>query len=373
MLNPTLTCFGPAGARVAVTCGQDDAATLVERYLAPWWSPKDLTTGAEPTARVALQTDPQLYQLAVNAFLEAPSPPREGRYAGRRVLHTTGPDGTVRAMAPDDGLAYHVRGTSVTVTGRNTKVVALAACRVAVDLVWGLMEAQGYTLLRASSATSGGKAVLALGPGSGPSTTALLMAADHHYGLQATEAVFARVEADGTISTRPWASSIAVGLGLLDALGWYDIVRDRQARGDILHPGTYRQVRQALAEGRRIPLIGSRGQELTVHLFPDQVWHWFGVVPTHAATAAAVLVTAADTSLALPARSRAPTVNADDVLMPAPEGGDPLGLRPLPPATHRVNADRLVQALAALPHHSVDLTGCIPDATRPLSALADAY
>ncbi|WUH90290.1 hypothetical protein OG900_09395 [Streptomyces sp. NBC_00433] len=95
------------------------------------------------------------------------------------------------------------------------------------------------------------------------------------------------------------------------------------------------------------------------------------VTTTHAATAAAVLFTAP--SLPPSAEARAQGVHAADVLVAIPDGGDPLRLRPQPPPTRRTNAARLVQALAALPRHSVVLTGGIPGTTCPMNALADAY
>ncbi|WNI19967.1 hypothetical protein [Actinacidiphila sp. ITFR-21] len=352
MTTPTATCFGPAGARVAVTAGRDEAAALA-RLFTPWWdcAPQ---SGAQPAAHIGVHVSERLHGQAVDAFRTAAARPRTGRYAGSPLVATAGADGTVHALAPDAGVAYRSAGGSVTVVGRDRDRVVAASFQVAADLVQGLMESQGYTLLRASSAVHGGQAVLGLGgPGpdrSGRAAAALLLAARHRFGLQATDQVFARAEADGTVSTRPRTGPIALGLGLLDALGWYGTVRERLAGGEALHPGTDRHVAVALAAGRRTPLFGPAG-ERTARLWPDQVFSWFGLVPAHAATAAAVAFPAADPTVA-PAFTGRRAVTDGDLLLPAPDGEDPLGLRPLHPAARRTAADRLLAALNRLPHHT---------------------
>nr|WSX75813.1 hypothetical protein OH826_19335 [Streptomyces sp. NBC_00899] len=367
-MTTTVTCFGPAGARVAIHSDQAVVTSSLGHLFAPWWNPKNLREGAEPAAHVTVRVDRQI-QEAGRSLLRDPNL-REGRYAGQRLLFTTG-QGAVRAYCPHDAVAYEAVGNHVTVTGLTRTSVILAASRVVVDLVWGLMEAQGYTLVRASSATSGARAVLTLdGPGSGMSTSALLLAAEHHYGLQATEAVFARVESDGSISTRAWANPISIGLQQLYALGWSETVCALAEREGVLHPSTDPRVIDALKAGRGTALLDADGAELTVRLWPraaDQ----FGVFTTHTAGAAAVVVPTAG-PVAASAGAGQRTVNGSDVLLDATDEGDPLGLRPRSP-DRRTTADRLVRALAALPHHYVDLTDGIPLSTRAVDTLADAY
>lgn len=277
-MTTTVTCFGPAGARVAIHSDQAVVTSSLGHLFAPWWNPKNLREGAEPAAHVTVRVDRQI-QEAGRSLLRDPNL-REGRYAYQRLLFTTG-QGAVRAYCPHDAVAYEAVGNHVTVTGLTRTSVILAASRVVVDLVWGLMEAQGYTLVRASSATSGARAVLTLdGPGSGMSTSALLLAAEHHYGLQATEAVFARVESDGSISTRAWANPISIGLQQLYALGWSETVCALAEREGVLHPSTDPRVIDALKAGRGTALLDADGAELTVRLWPraaDQ----FGVFTTH--------------------------------------------------------------------------------------------
>ncbi|TVL90261.1 hypothetical protein [Streptomyces sp. SAJ15] len=66
-------------------------------------------------------------------------------------------------------------------------------------------------------------------------------------------------------------------LGLLDALGWYDQIRERVQRGEQLHPTQHQKVTDALRSGSRTPLWKESGKELKPQFFPDQLATWLGL------------------------------------------------------------------------------------------------
>ncbi len=65
---------------------------------------------------------------------------------------------------------------------------------------------------------------------------------------------------------------------VVDALGLYDVVRNRLQAGEQLHPTQHQDVTDALLAGRREPLWESDGKrEKKVQVFPDQFATWFGM------------------------------------------------------------------------------------------------
>src|SRR6185437_4649883 len=100
----------------------------------------------------------------------------------------------------------------------------------------------------------------------------------------------------------PWPSSLNIGLGLLHALGWADILRARYLGGE---PAPYHQrdeVTAALLAGTRAP-VRADGAELKAQLFPEQVRDWLGVELGSSAVLAAIVVPRIDLSRSQPAVS----------------------------------------------------------------------
>ncbi|MGY0063916.1 hypothetical protein ACWY4P_46935 [Streptomyces sp. LZ34] len=169
--------------------------------------------------------------------------------------------------------------------------MALAAARIARiarEMIRAALLSDGWTLLHASAVVRDGKTVLTFGSkGAGKTTTALLLAS---CGLQllASARAFIRPDADG-LQVLPWPSAAAIGLGLLDALGLYDVVRDRLKSGEQLHPTQHQDVTDALLAGRREPLWEAGGnrekREKKVQVFPDQFDTWFGMTLATGGTA----------------------------------------------------------------------------------------
>lgn len=133
------------------------------------------------------------------------------------------------------------------------------------------------TSLHASAVTRDKRVMLAFGgKGAGKTTTALTLATRHGWELLASDRVFVRPHQDGGVWVLPWPSAAALGLGLLDALGWLDVARKRLEGGESLHPTQDQRVKDALLAGRSTPLWEGK-RELKAQVFPDQFPDWFGV------------------------------------------------------------------------------------------------
>ncbi|MDT0341810.1 hypothetical protein [Streptomyces litchfieldiae] len=87
--------------------------------------------------------------------------------------------------------------------------------------------------------------------------------------------MFVRPDVAGGVEVLPWPAAAAVGLGLLNALGWYDIAQARLRTGESLHPTQDQRVTDALLAGRREPLWGG-ARELKAQVWPVQFATWFG-------------------------------------------------------------------------------------------------
>ncbi|MFC8374211.1 hypothetical protein ACFUIT_40795 [Streptomyces sp. NPDC057239] len=110
--------------------------------------------------------------------------------------------------------------------GRRAEDVATATARLAREVVRGVLLRDGWTVLHASAVVRDGRVILTLGgKGAGKTTTAVALAHRYRLGLLANDRVFVRPAGNGGVDVLPWPAAAAVGLGLLDALGWFDVAR----------------------------------------------------------------------------------------------------------------------------------------------------
>ncbi|MFD5542454.1 hypothetical protein ACFWIJ_32720 [Streptomyces sp. NPDC127079] len=261
------------------------------RYFGPWWNaaaaadpgPGSLADGG---GLVLADVDPG--RVDDIAALVADCGPEETTYANARTLVGRA-DGITHAVQPEERIGYQANGRRLVIVGGDLQSVAVAAARLARELVRGQLLADGWTVLHASAATQNGDAVLTLGDkGAGKTTTGLLLALGG-WGLLANDRVFVRPEPDGHVRVLPWPSAAALGLGLLDATGLYDQVREKVLAGGQLHPTQHPTVTQALVDGRREPLWKDTGKELKPQFFPDQLASWLGLTLATEAHAAGLL------------------------------------------------------------------------------------
>ncbi|MGH4001483.1 MAG: hypothetical protein ACRDTJ_28935, partial [Pseudonocardiaceae bacterium] len=226
---------------------------------------------------IVAEVDPR--RLADLAAGVAGSPPEQTMYARASMRVARSDDGSVQALSPTEELAYRtVPGLGrILIVGANEQPVSTAAARLAREAVRAVLHREGWTLLHASAVVSDGRAVLTFGSkGAGKTTTALLLARHCGWKLLANDRIFVRVDPSG-VQILPWPAAAAIGLGLLDALGLYDLAHERVQAGEQLHPTQDERITAALRAGHRIPLREPDGRELKAQVFPDQLFTWFGL------------------------------------------------------------------------------------------------
>jgi hypothetical protein len=267
------------GAEVSVVSAEHAVTDWSVRYFGQWWKAAEVdpqTVCAGPL--VLAEVDPGAYAEASRAVTQAPH--TSTVYAkAPMLLARDEAAGVIWAVCPEEALAYRSEpaGASLMICGCDVEPVAMATARLAREVMRGVLLRDGWAVLHASAVVHQGRAFLTLGQkGAGKTTTALALAARYGLGLLANDRVFVRVNDRGGVDVLPWPSAAALGLGLLDALGWFDICRERLEAGEALHPTQDGRVTEAILAGRREPLWeGSK--ERKAQVFPDQFPGWFGV------------------------------------------------------------------------------------------------
>ncbi|MEV6674897.1 hypothetical protein [Streptomyces sp. NPDC051162] len=281
----TATRIATATQAVTVTSNSKVVTDWALRYFGPWWNAGSATSGSGPL--VTADVNPE--KVTGIAQCVADRPHEETDYAGVPMLFDRDDDGTVLASQSEEKTAYRAEpGGDLHIYGCEDIPVALAAARLAREVIRGQLLADGWSILHASAVVRDGRTVLTLGgKGAGKTTTALLLARAG-WQLLANDRVFIRRE-DDRLRVLPWPSAAAVGLGLLDALGWYDQVRERVQNGEQLHPTQHQKVTDALHSGSRTPLWKESGKELKPQFFPDQLHAWLGLTLAAGGYAARIL------------------------------------------------------------------------------------
>ncbi|MBP2402493.1 hypothetical protein [Streptomyces syringium] len=284
-MTRTATRIATATQAATVTSNSTVVTEWALRYFGPWWSATSTTEDDGP--QVIADVNPgRVTEIAQQV---ADRSGEETVYASSRMLLGRDDEGTVFASQREDKTAYRAEpGGPLHIYGCEDIPVALAAARLAREVVRGRLLADGWSILHASAVVRDGQAVLTLGDkGAGKTTTALLLARAG-WQLLANDRVFIRPDGD-RLRVLPWPSAAAIGLGLLDALGWYDQVRDRVQEGEQLHPTQHQMVTDALHSGSRTPLWKESGKELKPQFFPDQLATWLGLTLATEGHAARIL------------------------------------------------------------------------------------
>ncbi|MER6156929.1 hypothetical protein ABT147_15490 [Streptomyces sp. NPDC001868] len=360
MSTPTATRLRAGDASVTVLSTTSAFVTSwALRYFGPWWNAapvrvEDICAGPLVTANV----DAQAYDDLARRVTTVPHD--EATYARARLLLARDDTGTITAVSPAEHLAYRSEPCAgrLVVHGEAPEPVALAAARLAREMIRAALLRDGWTLLHASAVAHDGQVLLSFGSkGAGKTTAALLLAA-HGHRLLANDRVFVKsVGAD--VRVLPWPAAAAVGLGLLDALGLYDVVRERLRAGERLHPTQHPEVTAALLAGRREPLWEPDGRrERKVQVFPDQFPDWFGMELATGGRVAALLFPRIDPAAAPALTDGDRTLGEPDFMSGSTEDRypDAFGLaRGLDPAGGDVARAAVAERLAVLPHRQVVL------------------
>ncbi|MYQ91464.1 hypothetical protein GTY20_09050 [Streptomyces sp. SID4946] len=291
MNTVTATRLHAADVNITMVSNTPQVTDYARRYFGPWWSTVEVPAESACAAPVVF-ADVDADRYATLQALVETCPHEETTYAKAATLVARDAEGTVTAVSPSQQLAYrHEPATGrLSVIGTSGEPVALAAARIARDAVRGMLLRDGWTLLHASAVTDNCRTVLTFGEkGAGKTTTALALA-NLGWQLLANDRIFVRPDEHGQLRVLPWPSAAAIGLGLLDALGWYDIARKRVGAGEALHPTQHQDVTAALLAGRREPLWEPSGKrERKVQVYPDQFADWFGLKLATSGLAQAVL------------------------------------------------------------------------------------
>jgi hypothetical protein len=268
-----------AGAFMTVVSAERAVTDWTARYFGQWWKateipPESVCAGPVVVAEVS----PGAY---ADASLEVTQAPHTSAvYAKAQLLLTRDEAaGVIRGVSPEEALAYRSEPAagSLAVIGCDTEPVATATARLAREVMRGTLLRAGWSVLHASAVVHEGRVILTFGQkGAGKTTTALTLAAQRGLALLANDRVFVRPNDSGGVDVLPWPSAAALGLGLLDGLGWFGVVQERLEHGESLHPTQDGRVTEALRAGRREPLWEG-GKELKAQVFPDQFPSWFGV------------------------------------------------------------------------------------------------
>ena len=343
-----------ADAAVTVASTEQAITDWAVRYFGPWWEAAETATEAQH--QVIAQVDSAAYAKAALAVTLAQH--TSTTYAKALTLVARDDDAAVvRAVSPGEGLAYLSEPEQLTVTGCKVEPVALATARLAREVMRGVLLRSGWSVLHASAVVKDGDVVLALGgKGAGKTTTALALASRHGFQLIANDRVFVRPDGNGGVDVLPWPSAAAVGLGLLDVLGWFDVARERLEKGEVLHPTQDARVTSALLAGRREPLRED-GKELKAQVFPDQFVSWFGL-SLAAGGKAAALVFPRIAPGATPARDSAQRhLNDADFMSGSTEDRypDTFALARVDGGGTEESRREVTDLLTRLPHHPVVL------------------
>ncbi|MFI7643387.1 hypothetical protein [Nonomuraea sp. NPDC049400] len=357
----------------AAICITGPAATTdwARRYYAPSWDVATLPADqAYDIPGVAARIDDDEYDALADRITRAPH--RDVTYARKHML-LADLDGAITAVCPAERLAYrsHPEIGMLHITGCDSETLATAVARLAREMVRGQLIRDGWSLLHASAISRKDRVMLAFGgKGSGKTTTALTLTRAGAWELLANDRVFVRAEDDGRVRVLPWPSAAAVGLGLLDALGWYDIVRERLLAGEALHPTQDARVTDALLQGRRNPLWDG-GRELKAQIWPVQFTDWFGVGMAQEGDAAALLFPQVDAAADQPRLTQSARILSDDDFMAKAEDRYPdiFQLVQAPIGGHDSSRARAATHLQALPHHGLTLTHGVEANAELLDAL----
>lgn len=270
-------------ATVTVVSDTKDITDWALRYFGGWWNATTVPVPADHSDSLAeggalLLADVDDTRLAGIETLVGDYDHNEIEYANARTLVARHEDGAVYATQPAERLAYHYDPATsrLVIAGAHAQSVAVAASRLARELIRGQLLRAGFHILHASCVVRNGGSLLTFGPkGAGKTTTALLLAREG-FELLANDRVFIRPEGGG-LRILPWPSAAAIGFGLLKSTGLYEPLRARILEGEQMHPTQDQRVTDALHAGSTEPIWNAKGKELKPQFFPDQLSSLLGM------------------------------------------------------------------------------------------------
>ena len=251
--------------------GDESVITWIESYVGGWW-----------TAQSTMNCGRRRFVGKVGNVWQMPSPADNKRervetYFGT-IAEAWRKDGAVFVVVDGGKIGYcwDAGSQELVVIGLDPAAVAIDLNRIARAALTAELEGDGWVMVHAACVVDGDAGAVVVGPkGSGKSTTALGLAAGHSFGLLGNDRCFARVE-DGHIRCIAWPGSVAVGLGLLNALGWTEVLAKGLREGARNHPAQRAEVVRQILRGDSRSLF-ERGKELKYEILPRQFSELFGI------------------------------------------------------------------------------------------------
>ncbi|MEV5583003.1 hypothetical protein AB0L39_31130 [Streptomyces parvus] len=205
----------------------------------------------------------------------------EVEYARHRMLVARDGEDII-AASPDESIAYRYTASTgrLELSGVGVMELALAAARLSREVIRGQLLRDGWAVLHASAVVrpaDGATLLSSGGKGAGKTTTALLLASAG-WQLLANDRVLVRPTGERDVEVVPWPSAAALGLGLVDSLGWGVAARGHLQEGGSFHPTQHESVTEAVLAGDFTPLWeDGKRRERKVQVWPDQFPELFGV------------------------------------------------------------------------------------------------
>ncbi|MFJ9886141.1 hypothetical protein ACIQRW_09775 [Streptomyces sp. NPDC091287] len=376
----TATRLEAAAAAVTVMSNRSEVTDWAARYFGQWWNASSIEAATVCAGAVLVaDVDPEAYA-ALTLLVHDGRHTEEVEYARHRMLVARDGEDII-ATSPDEAIAYRSSPVSgrLALTGVGVMELSLAAARLAREVIRGQLLRDGWAVLHSSAVVrpEDGATLLAFGgKGAGKTTTALLFASSG-WRLLANDRVLVRPTGMRGVEVVPWPSAAAVGLGLLDSLGWSAAASGHVKVGGAFHPTQHDAVTAALLAGDFTPLWeDEKRREKKVQVFPDQFASLFGVELATGGRAAALLFPRVDAESSPDVVGGAVhTLGDDDFMSGATEdrypdifelaGGVDGGGR-------RSARDEVSARLAVLPHQTIRLSHDVPASVAALRKVAEA-
>lgn len=369
-----------ASAAVTVLSNRTEVTDWAARYFGQWWNASAVEASSVCAGPVLVaDVDPTEYA-ELSLQVHDGRHTDEVEYARHRMLVARDGEDII-ATSPDEAIGYRCTPSTgrLVLSGVGVMELALAAARLAREVVRGQLLREGWAVLHASAVVrpEDGATLFAFGgKGAGKTTTALLFASAG-WRLLANDRVLTRPTGERDVEVVPWPSAAALGLGLVDALGWGAATRGHLQEDGSFHPTQHDAVTDALLTGDFTPLWeDDRPRERKVQVWPDQFPKLFGVELATGGRAAGLLFprVEADGSPDVVDGAQTLGLGEDDFMSGATEDRYPDIFelaRGVDGGGRRSARDEVSARLAMMPHLRVRLSHDVPASIAALRKAAE--